>query len=416
MHTPPRPAHAVRRAPADAPPQRSDVDGLRAWTVVAAATVAAAVGLGTVTSHGVLVAALLPLTIGGVGAGAALVAISTTLQFGLGPIVGRVTDRLGVQRVTLLAAGAFGAGAALAAASPHPTVGILTYAVGTGVAGACTLAPLVATVAGWCVRRRTAAIGILSAGNGVGALLLAPWLATAVDEQGLRTTWALLALVGTGTLLLSAAALRTPPGAPTRASGSPGLLTDPALRRFYLAGALGSGGVIVSLAYLVPYAGSLGLSPTRAAALLGATGAIGIVSRLATSVVPARSAFRTYRVTQLVVAASGLAWVLAPGDPRLLYVFVGVFGLGSGLWAALAPLVVAEAHPERLASLLGVLYTSPALGGAIGPLLAGVLLRCAPLAAVGSLLTVCLLLAHGVLRPLSKPLGPSAAPPNHEEV
>jgi MFS family permease len=390
------------------------IDRRRAWSFVAAATLASAVTLGTVASHGVLVAALAPLTIAGTGAGAVLVAVSSMCQFGLGPVVGTISDRFGIVRVVLVGTVAYGTGAAVAATSRDPKLSVVAYAIGTGIAGACTLAPLLAAAAGWRHPRRGAAVAIVSAGNGVGALLLAPLLASSVHRQGLPATWALLGVVGTALLLVSLTVLR---GAPRRAVGGEHfslrlLFVERSLRRFYLAGVVGSAGVIGTLAYLVPYAVELGYRPEHAAGLLGLSGAVGIVSRLLVSAIPPALAFRAYRGSQLGLAASALAWIAAPWRSAYLLVFVVSFGLAAGLWAALAPLVVAHAFPQRLASVLGVLYTSPAIGGALGPVLVGAWSATVATPQVAWFLAGCLTLAAGVLQPLSpQPAHPIRVPP-----
>lgn len=389
---------------------RAGTDGRQAWTVALAAAVAAAVGLGTAASHGVLVAALIPLTIGGVGAGAVLVATSTVLQFGLSPVVGGLTFRWGVARVVLVGAVCYGAGTGVAATSGAGTLGVLAYAVGTGVAGACTLAPLLATTAGWFVRWRAAAIGLVSAGNGLGALVLAPWLATSVSTRGLQATWGLLAVVGSGALLAAVLLLRTPPvvgqrPAPWRWRE---VLADRPLRALYVAAVVGATGMIASLTYLVVYARSVGFRPEHAAGLLGLVGAVGVASRLAVVAVPAQRAFAAYRASQAAMAGSAVGWLLAPARPPMLVAFAVVFGVASGLWAALAPLVVAAAHPEQLTSTLGVLYTAPAIGGALGPLVAAALVEVASLVSVGGVLAGCFLVALALLRPL---VPSNASPP-----
>jgi MFS family permease len=379
------------------------LDGRRAWSFVAAASLASAVALGTVTSHGVLVAALAPLTIAGVGAGAVLVAISAVCQFGLGPVVGRMADRFGVARVVLVGALTYGAGAATAAVSRDLATSVVVYAVGTGIAGSCTLAPLLAAAAGWHRRRRSAAVAIVSAGNGIGALLLAPLLASSVQELGLRPTWALLGAGGTALLLLSLTVLRTPPRADGagRAPSLRSLFRDLPFRRLYLAGVLGSAAVIGTLAYLVPYAAEVGFSARFAAGLLGLTGAIGVVGRLLVSTVPPRHVLRAYLGTQAVLAASAVFWLAASGGSVHLVVFAVTFGSAAGMWSALAPLVVADAYPQRLASVLGAIYTSPAIGGLLGPLLIGAWSVGRPMQQIGWFLAGCFVLAVLVLRPLT---------------
>jgi MFS family permease len=395
---------------------RPSVDGgPRGWAAVAGGTIAAAVGLGTVSSHGVLVTVLEDVSLLGVGLGALLVAVSTTLQFTLGPAVGRLTERVGIPAVLTVAAVVYAAGATAAALLTMPW-GVLTYAVGTGVAGAITLAPVLATAAGWFVRRRGAAIAIVSAGNGLGALLLAPWLAASLDGRGLRATWLTLALAGGALLALAAAIVRTPPTLlppPVSRFRLRTLLADPVLRRLYVSGVFASGGVIAGLTYLVPFATSLDLGAARAASLLGITGAAGIVSRLALVVIPSHAAVRAYRATLLVQCATASLWVAAPVAPALLTVFAVLFGLATGLWSALAPLVLAESHGDRLAPILGALLTAVAIGGTLGPIVASATLRVAPPAALGLLLGVVLLVAHRVLLPPGHDAPAHHPPPAH---
>jgi MFS family permease len=406
-------------------PTRGGIEMLRAGTVVVGATLAGAVGLGTVTSHGVLVVHLDGTTTFGVGLGALLVAVSTALQFLLGPLAGRLTDRIGIRRVLVGATGAYVAGAVAAGTSAR-TASVVGYAVGTGIAGAATLTPLLATAAGWFRRGRAAALAVVSSGNAVGAVVIAPWLAASIDTRGLAATTRLLGAGGAVLLLLATAAVGSPRG--EDATTTPAVwrvrdvLRDPFLRRLYLSGILAVGGVTTVLTYLTPYAISLGVPAARAAALLGLVSAAGIVGRLAVASVPGAVALTAYRAALLGVAACASLWLLAPAAPTLLTVFAVAFGVASGCWSALAPLVLAEVHAEWLASVLGAVYTSAAVGGAFGPVAASLLLRRAPLAAVGVLLGIALLAAHGVLRPPSRdrrqmrrPDDPAGRPPVAEE-
>jgi MFS family permease len=401
------------------PRTRPSVDGgPRGWAAVAGGAIAGAVGLGTVSSHGVLVSVLEGETLLGVGLGALLVAISTTLQFTLGPVVGRLTERLGIPALLILAAVVYATGA-MGAALLAPPWGVVAYAVGTGMAGAITLAPVLATAAGWFRQRRGQAVAVVSAGNGLGALLLAPWLATSVDTRGLRVTWLTLAMAGGVTLALTAVVVRRPPAlVPVAASGFRlrTLLADPALRRLYVSGVFASSGVIAGLTYLVPFASSLDLGPARAASLLGIAGAAGIVSRLAVAAIPDHATFAAYRASLVAQCATASLWLAAPIAPLLLTVFAVAFGLATGLWSALAPLVVARSHADRLASILGALFTAVAIGGTLGPVTASALLRVAPPASVGLLLGLSLLAAHHVLRPPGHHARGHRPPPAHRRL
>jgi MFS family permease len=109
-----------------------------------------------------------------------------------------------------------------------------------------------------------------------------------------------------------------------------------------------------------------------AATLVGVIGAASIVGRLALGAAAARTGvLRTYQACFAVMAGSFLLWLGTPGYPRLV-VFAALLGIGYGGFVALGPALVAELFGVRgLGGLLGVLYTSAALGSAIGPPAAG---------------------------------------------
>jgi MFS family permease len=75
-----------------------------------------------------------------------------------------------------------------------------------------------------------------------------------------------------------------------------------------------------------------------------------------------------------VQPAAYVVWWLADDRYALLAVFASLLGLSYGGYVALGPTVVAELFGVvGLGALLGVLYFGSALGGLLGPPLAGVL-------------------------------------------
>ena len=81
------------------------------------------------------------------------------------------------------------------------------------------------------------------------------------------------------------------------------------------------------------------------------------------------------RVFQGCYAAMGLSfalWAVAGGSYAVMLAFAAVLGVGYGGFVALAPAVVAARFGvANLGALLGVLYTGPGIGSAVGPPLAG---------------------------------------------
>ena len=80
---------------------------------------------------------------------------------------------------------------------------------------------------------------------------------------------------------------------------------------------------------------------------------------------------RTYQACFALMAGSFLLWLGTPGYPRLV-LFAVLLGVGYGGFVALGPALVATLFGMRgLGGLLGVLYTSAAVGSAVGPPAAG---------------------------------------------
>ncbi|MEO9222835.1 MAG: MFS transporter, partial [Mycobacteriaceae bacterium] len=111
-------------------------------------------------------------------------------------------------------------------------------------------------------------------------------------------------------------------------------------------------------------------------ALVGLIGAASIIGRLALGTVADRvGVLRTYQGCFLLMAVSFALWLGSPSYARLA-LFAVLLGVGYGGFVALGPPLVAELFGVRgLGGLLGVLYTSSALGSAFGPPLAGAVIQ-----------------------------------------
>ena len=369
--------------------QATAVSCRRAWAVVAGAAAVSGVALGLTASHGIFAAA----DPGQAEMGLVLVAVSTFLQFGLGPLVGALSDRFGVRRVVAAGAGALAAGGT-AAGELSATAGAVAYATGTGVAGACTLTPLLATVSGWFERHRTLALGLLLTGSGAGALVLPSLLTALLDEHGAGGTWRVAGLVGAALMLVGMTAVARPPSSrsTTAGTGSHGaaeehrtwrelasvVANDRFLRRFYLSGMVSAtGGAFLPTAFLVPLALERGLSAQDGATLVSLLAVAGLFSRLLLPalLVTRWPTYRVYRVTHLALAACFLAWAASAVTASALFVFAVGFGVTFGVWTTVAPAVVAEACPDRLGAVLGFVYSASAVGGPLGAVAAGLLWR-----------------------------------------
>src|SRR5438046_1827771 len=154
------------------------------WVVLAAAATVIAVAMGALFSLGVF---LKPIedTMGWSRSAISLVALINWLAMGLGSFVwGALSDRIGGRVVA--AAGGFVLGLGLVLSSQVATLGqfYVTFGVLVGFAVGAFYAPLTATATKWFTTNRGLAVGVVSAGIGVGTFLMAPlsrWLTSRFD-------------------------------------------------------------------------------------------------------------------------------------------------------------------------------------------------------------------------------------------
>src|SRR5712691_547565 len=163
--------YACRMAAPDRPSRRIHP----AWVVLGSMTLCMAVASGLRAVFGVYVKPLEAEFGWSRGAISGVAALSLLILGAVGPFAGRLADRWGPRRVTLLAVGLLGAGAIGASAihtlwQAYLTTGIL-MGVGSGGLGLATGSVIAAR---WFESRRGLAIGIAAGGMSAGQLVVIP--------------------------------------------------------------------------------------------------------------------------------------------------------------------------------------------------------------------------------------------------
>jgi MFS family permease len=360
-------------------PNRSDagLDGKRGWTVVAAAFSATGLVFGITYSFGVLFDALAAEFGTGRGATAAVFSLLIAVLFLLGLVTGPAADRYGARPLLLAGATVMSAGLLLTARTENLWLGYLGFGLGVGLGAACTYIPLVVTVSGWFERQRSLAVAVTVSGIGLGTLAGAPLTAWLLDQLGFRATCLVFSAATAVVLPLCSLGVRRPP---RPADAAPlafrQIARRPGFGRLYASAALLMAAISTPFVFFAPYARQHGLSPLEAAWLVGLMGAASIPGRLALAAIgPRWGAQRMYRACFGLVPLSLLIWLLADGRPAWLAAFAALFGVAYGGWIALSPVVVDRLYGSAgLGRVLGLLYTSAALGVLAWPPLTGLLI------------------------------------------
>jgi MFS family permease len=357
-----------------------ELDPAAGWRTVAAAFVSMAVVFGVAYSFGAFFVPMAAEFGTGSGATSVVFAVTAFCWFQLGPLSGRIADRVGPRPVLLAGAAALAAGLLLTATVRQLWLGYLTYGAGVGIAVACGYVPLVAAVGGWFERRRAVAMAIAVAGIGVGTLLGAPLAATLIEAIGWRGTHVVFGVVGAVLLAGCAALVRRPPQPAGGGSGPPlrALARMAWFRSMYAATLLAAFALFVPVVHLPVYAAASGASPVAGAALVGIIGVASVVGRVALGAVADRfGRVRTFQASFAVLAVAFTFWLghIALGGPfAVLVAFAVVLGVGYGGWIALQPAVIADTFGVRgLGRLVGLVYTAAGIGALLGVPVAGAL-------------------------------------------
>ncbi|QQO22046.1 MFS transporter [Bradyrhizobium diazoefficiens] len=354
------------------------------WLVVAGAFAVTLMGFGCAYTFSAFLKPLQAEFGASRGSVSLVFSLAGFLYFGLGIVSGPLADRFGSRVLAVTGMLLTGLGL-VAAGSAHNLVQVyLAYGFGVGVGVGCAYVPAIGAVQRWFVRRRGLASGLAVSGIGVGTLAMPP-LATFLIEllgwRGAYLTLGLLAAAIGGVLALliendPRARGLGPDGGPllaTGPSGAAGASVAEAVRSrkfiaLYAACLICAFGVFVPFVHLVPYASDHGVAPSTAVLLLGVIG----IGSTAGRFLLGGLADRLGRTSALLLMLAGMAaalatWAAATGV-WALGAFAFVYGTFYGGWVAVLPAVVMDYFGGRnVSGIIGVLYTSVALGTLIGP-------------------------------------------------
>jgi len=343
-------------------------------------------------------------------------ALSGTVSIGLivgglvTPFWGHWTDRSGARAVVVTAA-LFAGFSLLLRARIHSLLDLYLVAVlGALFFSGVDLIPLSTAISQWFRSKRGLAMGVTLVGGGVGGLIMPPLANYLVGLAGWRNAYLFLAgalwlgivpvaglilrrrpqdmgLLPDGEIAVSvdkdSAALErdAAPGQEAKHSCDESLTLKQAVRTlsFWLIAIafffpMMSG---VGLAtHLVAIFTDMGMSSQAASNCLGLVAGLSIAGRFGFGYAADRFSIRKVFTTCFVIEALGVCTLLATAlvGIKALFAYVLVYGLTGGGGLVLAPLMVGECFGVKsVGTIFGVLAIAAVVGGAVGPLLAGLI-------------------------------------------
>ncbi|SEE63546.1 Predicted arabinose efflux permease, MFS family [Rhizobiales bacterium GAS188] len=364
------------------------------WFVVAGAFAVTFVGFGSAYTFSAFVESLQRDFAASRGSVSLVFSLAGFLYFGLGIVSGPLADRWGSRRLAVIGMILTGMGLAIASAARSLGEVYAAYGLGVGLGVGCAYVPAVGAVQRWFARRRGFASGLAVSGIGVGTLVMPPLASFLIEALGWREAY--LVLGGLAAALGAGMALMIESDPRDRGLGPDGdpLLDDPKdscaqslrpagasvgeavrTRQFvslYAACLISSFGTFVPFVHLVPYALDHGVPQSSSVLLLGVIGVGSTAGRFFLGSLADRMGRRSSLLAMFVGMALALAiWAFSQGFWTLA-AFAFAYGVFYGGWVAVLPAVVMDYFGGRnVSGIIGILYTSVAVGTLIGPSAAG---------------------------------------------
>lgn len=363
------------------------------WVIVAACTLIQVVQFGIQYSFGVF---FKPLIADFGWSRAATSGAYSILMIcaGLSAIpLGWLADRFGPARVTAACGLIMTLGLILASQVQELWQLYLTFGVLLGISVGGTMAITGGVTARWFVKKRGLALGIVSAGIGVGTLLMPPLAARLIGAFDWSTAYIIIGIAAGVITIGGALFLRRDPAAiglkPYGAVNSPAKpVTDspdaakPApIRGFSLRQAIRTRSlwmicllyffvnicVQVIMVHLVNYATDLDIDPLTAATLVSMIGIGGIVGRLAMGGVSDKIGTHNSLIITCLLLVSSLIWLIFSRELWMLYIFAIIFGFAYGGEVPQMPLLIGQAFGlQAVMALTGATSAATRAGGALG--------------------------------------------------
>jgi MFS family permease len=131
--------------------------------------------------------------------------------------------------------------------------------------------------------------------------------------------------------------------------------------------------MLTIIVHIVPHALDLGLQPAPAAGVLSTIGGVSILGRFVMGLTNDRIGGKRSLTTCFVVMIGGLIYLQLADREWMLFLFAGIYGLAhGGFFTVVSPTVAELFGVGSHGVLFGIILFCGTIGGAIGPLMAGV--------------------------------------------
>jgi MFS family permease len=305
------------------------------------------------------------------------VALLAWVTLGIGSFLwGAVSDRTGPRVVVVVGGLGLGLGLVLASRAGAFWQFALAYGGLVGLTVGAFYAPLTSVISAAFTRNRGLAIGLVSAGAGLGNFAIAPllrWLITAYDWRTAMLllgdlSWLVivpLALVVRGRRASTSGAVLTRPSEPDLTLGA--VARSPQfwlIASIHFACCIAHAGPIF---HMVAHATDQGVGTMSAAVVFGVAGLASILGRIATGLIADRIGPKRTLVAALALQAPAILVYVTIRSVPSFYLLGVVFGVAYGGVMPLYALLTREYFGQRaMGGAYGAIYMLQAIGMGLG--------------------------------------------------
>jgi MFS family permease len=313
--------------------------------------------------------------------------------------IGWLADRYGPAKIAVVCGILTGAGLILTSNISALWQIYLTYGVMVGIGLSGSYPIVTATIARWFIKRRGLALGIVSAGYGIGTLAILPLTERLIATYGWSQAYLIFGSFAVLLIIACALFLRRDPRDtgryPYGATHTPSDFIsyddrrrdDPVAETSVTFGAAARTATLwmvmaiyfliffsvqIVMVHLVNYTTDMGIVPLVAASLVSVIGASSVVGRLLMGAAADRIGSNNAIIICCVILTITLVWLLFAKELWMLYIFAITFGFAYGGEVPQMPSLISRYFGLRsVTALVGAVSMASAFGGAISAWMAG---------------------------------------------
>ncbi len=364
-----------------------------AYIIVLACFVIQGIGIGSFVAYGVFFKSL----VSEFGWSRSMISGASSAAFllmgFLGILVGNLNDRFGPRLIMTITGVFLGCSYILLSQVQAPWQLYVFYGLfaGIGLSGIDVI-PLT-TTARWFLLRRGLMTGLVKVGTGAGQLVIPLLAGLCIEQLGWRYAYVIVGVIVLIFIVISSQFLRRDPNelgqfpdgdegkstTSVKHGSESGLSLREALyngqfRMLCTINLLAASCMLTILVHVVPHATDIGIDTIKAAGILSTIGGVSMLGRFAVGIAIDRIGTKKCLIICLMILNMSLIWLYIANKMWMLYFFAAIYGIShGGIFTVISPIVAELFGIRSHGALFGIVVFTGTVGGAVGPVLAGLI-------------------------------------------